>query len=105
MEPMFEPETFGGKKKVGKYSFTEDERTEIFTFAIAEIRKHAPDVTIALCKESASVWEAVGLELSRCACVCQFGAVDMAIGAGTQIRVASCIRENPVDQRVERPIR
>ena len=50
---------------------------EIFSLAISEIRKHAQGATIALCKESASVWEAVGLELSRCACVCQLGEVDM----------------------------
>ena len=78
MKPMFEPKTFKGKKKVGKYSFTEDERAELFSFAISEIGKHAPDVTIALCKESAAVWERTGLELSRCACVCQLNAVDMA---------------------------
>ena len=78
MEPMFEPKMFKGKKKVGKYSFTEEERAELFSFAIDEVGKHAPDVTVALCKESASVWKRVGLELSRCACVCQLNAVDMA---------------------------
>ena len=84
MEPLLspkpswlDPQTFNGKKKVGKYSFTEEERTEIFSFAISDIRKRATDVTIALCKESASVWEAVGLELLRCACVCQLAEVDM----------------------------
>jgi hypothetical protein len=35
---------------------------------------------IALCKESAPVWEAVGLPLSKCSCVCQLGAVDMTMG-------------------------
>ena len=29
-------------------------------------------------KESSSVWEAAGLEVSRCACVCQVGEVDLA---------------------------
>ena len=77
MAPMFEPKEFKGKKKVGKYSFTEEERAELFSFAIDEVRRHAPDVTIALCKESATVWDAVGLELSKCACVCQLDAVDM----------------------------
>lgn len=77
MQPMFEPKMFGGKKKIGKYSFTENERTEIFSFAIDEIRKHMPKVTIALYKELASVWDAAGLELSRCACVCQLEAADI----------------------------
>ena len=77
MAPMFEPKEFKGKKKVGKYSFAEKERAELFSFAIDEVRRHAPDVTIALCKESATVWDAVGLELSKCACVCQLDAVDM----------------------------
>ena len=43
---------------------------------IAKTREHS-DCTIALCKESVAVWEAVGLPLSRCACVCQLDAVDM----------------------------
>jgi len=76
MVPMFEPREFEGKTKVGKYSYSEAERADIFGFAIDEIRKHS-DCTIALCKESAAVWEAVGLPLSRCACACQLGAVDM----------------------------
>lgn len=77
MEPMFEPEEFGGKTKVGKFSFSEEERIKIFSFAIGEIRKHS-DCTIALCKESAPVWDAVGLPLSRCACVCQLESVSMS---------------------------
>ena len=81
MEPMFEPKMFKGKKKIGKYSFTEQERAEISTLAIEEIRKHSPDVTVALCKESAAVWDRVGLELSRCACASQLVAVDMADSA------------------------
>ena len=59
-----------------EYSFPAEERAEIFRFAIEEIRKRS-DCTIALCKESAAVWEAVGLPLSRCACVCQLEAVDL----------------------------
>lgn len=70
MQPMFEPKVIGGKNKVGKYSFSEAERVDVFSFAINEIRKYT-DCTIALCKESAAVWDAVGLPLSRCACVCQ----------------------------------
>jgi spore photoproduct lyase len=83
MEPMFEPmemphPTKPGKTKTstGKDSFPEDERAELFQFAIAEIRKYS-DCRIALCKESASVWERVGLQLSRCSCVCQLDYADM----------------------------
>ena len=56
---------------------TEEERVEISPFAISEIRKSSLEVVVALRKESATVWEAGGLELSRCACVCQLGEVDM----------------------------
>ena len=75
---MFEPKLFQGMRnpKVGKYSFSEDKRTEIFKFAIDEIRKYS-DCKIALCKESASVWENTGLEASRCSCVCQLDYADM----------------------------
>ena len=62
MVPMFSPKLFPGTKrpKSGKYSFSEEKRAEIFSFAIAEMRKYS-DCPIALCKESASVWEKVGL--------------------------------------------
>jgi spore photoproduct lyase len=67
-----------GKKRpaVGKYSYDEPKRTEIFSFAIDEIRKYS-NCKIALCKESAEVWKNVGLALSRCSCVCQLDYVDM----------------------------
>ena len=79
MIPMFHPKLFPGKKKPksGKYSFSDDKRVEIFDFAIKEIRKYS-DCRIALCKESADVWHRVGLELSRCSCVCQLDYADMA---------------------------
>ncbi|MBT6341518.1 MAG: hypothetical protein HOJ48_19720 [Desulfobacula sp.] len=79
MEPMFEPKLFDGLKspKSGKYSFSEDKRTEIFKFVINEIRKYS-DCKIALCKESANVWDDTGLELSKCSCVCQLGYADMS---------------------------
>ena len=79
MEPMLPPETgeAGKHRKLGKYSFDEQKRVEIFSFAVNEIRKYS-DCRIALCKESASVWEKVGLPLSTCSCVCQLDAVDMA---------------------------
>jgi spore photoproduct lyase len=79
MEPMFPSKAFPGYKrpKSGKYSFSEDERAEIFGFVINEIRKYS-DCPIALCKESANVWNRVGLPLSKCSCACQLSPVDMA---------------------------
>jgi spore photoproduct lyase len=78
MVPMFSPKLFPGTKrpKSGKYSFSEEKRGEIFSFAVAEIRRHS-DCPIALCKESEVVWERVGLPLSMCQCACQLEAVDM----------------------------
>lgn len=79
MEPMFTPKKFGSSKKSksGKYSFPEKQRIEIFNFIISEIRKLS-DCKIALCKESAKVWKRVGLELSRCSCVCQLDYRDIS---------------------------
>ncbi|MBF0204578.1 MAG: hypothetical protein HQK67_09765 [Desulfamplus sp.] len=79
MTPMFVPKYFEGAKnpKSGKYSFSEEIRTEIFRFAIGEIRKYS-ECKIALCKESAPVWEATGLQASQCSCVCQLDYVDMS---------------------------
>lgn len=78
MTPMFPPKKIDGlkKRKVGKYSFSEAQRVEIFKFAIEEIRKYS-DRRIALCKESMSAWDKVGLPLSRCSCVCQLDYKDM----------------------------
>jgi len=78
MLPMFDPKVFEKSKrpKVGKYSFAEDRRVEIFNFIIREIRKYSA-CPIALCKESASVWDRVDLDLSRCQCVCQLDYADM----------------------------
>jgi spore photoproduct lyase len=78
MMPMFEPMIIRGSKKpkVGKYSYTEDKRVEIFDFMIREIRKHS-GCTIALCKESANVWNQLGMDLSQCRCVCQYDHADM----------------------------
>jgi spore photoproduct lyase len=72
MEPMFEPKRFEGKKrpKVGKYSFSEQDRVSIFGFIIQEIRKYS-NCHIALCEESAAVWNQLGLDLSKVRCVCQ----------------------------------
>lgn len=78
MEPMFLPKLFPGAKrpKSGKFSFSEERRVEMFSFAIGEIRKYS-NSPIALCKESAAVWERVGLPLSECGCACQLRPVDM----------------------------
>ena len=71
-------ENWGWEKKssTGKYSFTEEKRIEIFDFIIGEIRKYS-DCTIALCKESAKVWETLDLNLSTCSCVCQLDYANM----------------------------
>lgn len=78
MKPMFEPKMFKGKKRpnIGKYSFSEEARVEIFQFIIKEIEKYS-DCPIALCKESAEIWNQLGLDLSRCRCVCQLDYADM----------------------------
>lgn len=72
MMPMFPPRMVPGLKKprTGKYSFSEEQRVEIFRFAIGEIRKRS-DCPIALCKESANVWNQTGLQISSRSCVCQ----------------------------------
>ena len=79
MKPMFEPKMFEGKKrpKEGKYSFSEEARVKIFDFIIKEIRKY-PECPIALCKESAEVWNRMGLDLSKVQCVCQLDYADMS---------------------------
>ena len=79
MTPMFPPKLFPGytKHKSGKYSFSEEVRADIFTFAINETRKYS-DCPIALCKESTHVWDMVGLPLSKCNCACQLATVDMS---------------------------
>ena len=80
MTPMFTPKkvTVNGKvkTKAGKYSFSDSKRVDIFKFAINRIREHS-NCKIALCKESAGVWNQVGLDLSKCGCVCQYDTVDM----------------------------
>ena len=80
MGPMFEPKMFKGKQrpKIGKYSFSEADRVKIFDFIIKEIRKYS-NCHIALCKESAEVWNQLGLDLSKMRCVCQLNYADMTI--------------------------
>ncbi len=81
MHPMFEPKVFPGSErpKTGKYSFSENKRKKIFRFAIDKIRKYS-DCKIALCKESEAVWKDLGLNLSKCSCVCQLDYADMVDG-------------------------
>jgi spore photoproduct lyase len=78
MKPMFPPKIFPGsnKPKKGKYSFTDTKRIKIFDFVINEIQK-CSSCDIALCKESAEVWDELGLDLHQVKCVCQSGSVDM----------------------------
>lgn len=92
MIPMFEPKVFERKKtkkaitgeekktrpSIGKCSFTEAERIAIFGFVRDEIRKYDPEIPIALCKESRFVWDQLGLDVSRCRCVCQLDFADMS---------------------------
>jgi spore photoproduct lyase len=79
MQPMFPQKAFTGfqRPKSGKYSFSDDKRAEIFRYIIGQVRKFS-DCKIALCKESADLWSRLGLELSRCSCVCQLDYADMA---------------------------
>ena len=78
MQPMFAPKMFPGAKrpKSGKYSFSVAQRSDIFRFVIGEIRKYS-DCQVALCKESAEVWDALGRDRSRCRCVCQYDYKDL----------------------------
>jgi hypothetical protein len=55
----------------------ESQRIAIFKFIIDEIRKYS-DCPVALCKESSSVWQEVGLDLSKCKCVCQLDFADLS---------------------------
>jgi ParB/RepB/Spo0J family partition protein len=86
LQPMLPEQAIaGGKTSVGKYSFSEEQRIEMFNFAIGEIRKYAPDVTIALCKETEAVWTATGLDLEKCQCVCQYKSADMSKRMGDAV--------------------
>ncbi len=89
MTPMFNnkflPDVDGFKS--GKFSYSEEKRTEIFNFIINEIKKYS-DCKIALCKESANVWKEVGLDASKNNCVCQFGHVNMLDNADAILRRA-----------------
>ncbi len=92
MVPMFPPKVFADSKKPrsGKYSFDEERRAEIFSLVIDEIRNFS-DCPIALCKESVSVWNRLGLCLSDCRCVCQLDSIDMAAKMYSETGVPSQI--------------
>ncbi len=84
MRPMFEPKIIrsskskkGFKKSIGKYTFPEKVRIELFDFVIREIRKHS-DCQVAICKDTEYVWKRVGLELSDFRCMCQFSGADLS---------------------------
>lgn len=81
MVPIFPPKRFENSKrpKSGKYSFSEKDRIDIFSWSIDEIRKYpnGKNALIALCKESARVWKKTGLPLSRCNCASQLDYADM----------------------------
>lgn len=64
------------KMSVGKYSYAEGQRIELFRTVIGEIRRHFSG-PVALCKELPSVWCAVGLDPRQCRCVCQYDAADI----------------------------
>ncbi len=100
MEPMFEPKIFGENKKpkIGKYSFSDDQRIEIFRHVINEIRKYS-DCKIALCKESSEVWKASGLDASKCSCACQLDYADMSNNQGNSSMTEQIKSEekNPID--------
>ena len=55
----------------GKMRYPREQRLEMFTAIIDAIRRRSPDIPVALCKEEASVWKAVGLNGKglRCNCV------------------------------------
>ena len=64
------------KISVGKYSYPEELRIEIFQTVINEVRKHFIG-PVALCKENVDVWRAVGLNPEQCECVCQHDSADI----------------------------
>ena len=61
----------GGRPRIGKYGFADALRSELFSFALYEIRKYDRRIRIALCKEAALIWQRSGLDPDRCSCVCQ----------------------------------
>ncbi|MBU1910139.1 MAG: hypothetical protein KJ726_08830 [Verrucomicrobia bacterium] len=56
--------------EAGKLRYPRACRLEMFSTIIAAIRRHSPKVAVALCKESAEVWKAVGLDGGGLRCNC-----------------------------------
>jgi spore photoproduct lyase len=69
-----------GKKSRGKLTYSEDIRIAMYSFMIREIRRYS-DIPIALCKETESVWSAVGLDLSKVQCNCVEDSVNLNLGS------------------------
>ncbi len=67
------------KSSIGKYSYPQKLRLEMFSFVISEIRKYF-DGPIALCKEISNLWSDVGLDPRHCRCVCQFDEANLLNG-------------------------
>jgi len=78
LEYQFPEAATNGKRSRGKFTYPEDTRVNIYSYIIEEIRKHS-DIPIALCKETGSVWRAVGLDLSKVQCNCVWESVDLSL--------------------------
>lgn len=87
MQPMLPPMPVPTDKKdekgrpktkvsIGKYSYPQPLRVELFRFTIGEIRRYF-NGPIALCKEIKGLWPTVGLDPQRCECVCQYGTANL----------------------------
>ncbi len=85
MVPLLDKDASGS---IGKYSFPQEQRLELFIHAITEIRKYS-DCDIALCKETKDLWDKVGLDLKECKCVCQYDSADMTKPRPEVIKVAN----------------
>ena len=56
--------------EAGKLRYPHDTRQKMFRTIVDSIRKHDPNIHIALCKEDASVWKNVGLSGAKLCCNC-----------------------------------
>jgi spore photoproduct lyase len=57
-------------KEGKKLRYPKNLRIKMFGTIIEAIRKHGIDFEIALCKEEAQIWKAVGLEMKKLSCNC-----------------------------------
>lgn len=53
-----------------KLRYPKAQRIKMFRTIIEAIRRHSPDVDIALCKEQPQIWKAVGLDMKGLLCNC-----------------------------------